>query len=112
MVSSDELWLTDFGDPCPGEPAHRRPALVIGPPATFGPDVPFVIVLPLTSTDRGLSVHVEVEPNPATGLHELSYVQCELIRSISRRRFVHRLGQIDSVTSTVVSNILRTLLDH
>lgn len=112
MASVDELWLVDFGDPFPGEPAHHRPALVIGPAATFGPGFPFVIVCPLTTTHRGLSLHVEVDADPETGLDRPSYVQCELIRSISRRRLVVRLGVVDAVTSHRVHDVVRTLLDH
>lgn len=112
MASPDELWLVDFGDPFPGEPAHHRPALVIGPPDTFGAEFPFVIVCPLTTTRRGLSLHVEVDAHDVTGLDHVSYVQCELVRSINRRRLVHRLGAVDRTVSTEVERVLRTLLGH
>lgn len=112
MASPDELWLVDFGDPFPGEPAHHRPALVIGPPDMFGAEFPFVIVCPLTTSRRGLSLHIEVDPTDTTGLHSTSYVKCELVRSISRRRLVHQLGAIDIATSNQVERVLRTLLAH
>jgi mRNA interferase MazF len=112
MASVDELWLVDFGDPFPGEPAHHRPAVILGPPASFGSDFPFVIVCPLTTTRHGLSLHVEVEPSDTTGLDRTSYVQCELLRSVYRRRLVHRLGTVDPVTGRHVDSIVRTLLDH
>ena len=112
MASIDDLWLVDFGRPHPGEPASHRPAVVLGPPEAFGPTFPFVILAPLTTTDRGLSLHVEVEPHEATGLDEISYVQCELIRSVKRRRLVHRLGVVDPHTSRQVATIVKTLLGH
>jgi mRNA interferase MazF len=112
MASVDDLWLVDFGDPFPGEPAHHRPALVLGPPDTFGSDFPFVVVAPLTSTRRGLSLHVEVEATPATGLDDASYVQCELIRSVNRRRLVHRFGVVDLATKERVADVVRTLLGY
>jgi len=108
----DDLWLVDFGEPFPGEPASHRPALVIGPPGTFGPGFPFVIVLPLTTTHRALSLHVEVEATPDTGLERTSYIQCELIRSINRDRMVHRLGSVDSEVSHAASTVVRTLLNY
>jgi len=110
MASVDELWLVDFGERYPGEPAARRPALVLGPPGDFGPAFPYVVVAPLTTADRGLSLHVEVEPAPANGLQQVSFVQCELIRSVSRRRLVHRLGSLDGMTSLRVAQVVRTLL--
>ena len=112
MASVDELWMADFGEPYPGEPASYRPALVIGPPHTFGPGFPFVIVVPLTTTDRGFSLHVEVDPTAGTGLDHRSYVQCELIRSINRHRLIHRLGTVEFGISYQVQRIIRTLLDY
>ncbi len=112
MASPDELWLVDFGEPFQGEPAHHRPALVVGPPDTFGADFPFVMLCPLTTTRRGLSLHVEVDATDITGLDRTSYVQCELIRSVNRRRVVHQIGAIDLATSGRVTQILRTLLGH
>jgi mRNA interferase MazF len=112
MASVDDLWLVDLGEPFPAEPAHHRPALVLGPPDTFGPDFPFVIVCPLTTTRRGLSLHVEVEPTETTGLDDTSYVQCELLRSINHRRLIHQLGTIDSATSRRINDIVKTLLNH
>ena len=111
MASADDVWLVDFGDPFPGEPAHHRPAVVIGPPETFGRGFPFVILCPLTTTDRRLSIHVGVEPTAATGLDEISFVQCELIRSVNRQRLVHRLGGVDLDTSEHIALVLRTLLN-
>jgi mRNA interferase MazF len=112
MASIDDLWLVDFGEPYPGEPAAHRPALVLGPPDSFGPVFPFVAVTPLTTTRRKLSLHIEVEPTDESGLDEISYIQCELLRSINRRRLVHRLGNIDPDVSLRVSSVVKTLLNH
>lgn len=111
MASIDELWLVDFGDPYPGEPASYRPALVLGPPESFGPTFPFVIVVPLTTTDRQLSLHVEVEANDSTGLDATSWVQCELIRSVNQRRLIHHLGRINTETRHDVATVTSTLLN-
>jgi len=112
MASVDDLWLVDFGEPYPGEPAAQRPALVLGPPDTSGPSFPFVIVTPLTTTRRGLSLHIEVEATAGTGLDTTSYVQCELIRSINRTRLIHRLGSIGPETSSRVVNVTKTLRNY
>jgi mRNA interferase MazF len=108
----DELWLVDFGDPFPGEPGYHRPALIVGPPDIFGVDFPFVMLCPLTTTARGLGLHVEVEPSADNGLDTVSYVQCEQLRSVSRRRLVHRLGWVDGHVSRSVTDVLKVLLNH
>ncbi len=112
MASVDDIWLVDFGEPSAAEPASKRPALVLGPPDTFGAGFPLVIVTPLTTTHRGLSLHVEVEATAETGLADTSYVQCELIRSINRTRLVHRLGAVSAAVSHRVATVVRTLLDY
>jgi mRNA-degrading endonuclease toxin of MazEF toxin-antitoxin module len=53
-----------------------------------------------------------VEPTAETGLNEISYIQCELLRSINRKRLVHRLGTIDLETSLSVSSVVKTLLNY
>ena len=112
MASVDDLWLVDFGDPYPGESAAHRPALILGPPDTFGSGFPFVIVVPLTAVRRSLSLHIEAEASADTGLDTTSYIQCELIRSINRNRLVHRLGAIGPDISNQVSAVVKTLLNH
>lgn len=112
MASVDDLWLVDFGQPYPGEPGAYRPALILGPPDTFGQGFPFVIVAPATTIRRGLSLHVEVEATADTGLDTTSYIQCELVRSINRKRLVHRLGAIGADISDQVTTIIKTLLSH
>lgn len=112
MASPDEVWLVEFGDLIPGEPGHRRPAVVVGPSPFFGPTFPFVFLVPLTTRASGLSLHVEIEASEATGLDETSYAQFELLRSVSRRRLIDRLGAVDPSTSRSIDAILRTLLGH
>lgn len=43
-------------------------------------------------------------------LDVVSYAQCELVRSIERRRLVRRLGIVDQATHDRISRILATLL--
>lgn len=111
MASVDEVWLLDFGAPYPGEPASRRPAVIVGPARQFTDAVPPIIVCPLTTTKRPLSVHIEVEATPDNGLDETSYVQCELVRAVSPRRLVHRLGTVEAQVIEQVRWVLGALLD-
>ena len=112
MASVDDLWLVDFGEPHPSEPAFQRPALVLGPPNTFGATFPTVIVAPLTTTNRSLSLHGEVGATFQTGLNQTSFVQCEMIRSINKIRLIDRLGVVDRDTARDVHAIIKILLNH
>ena len=51
-------------------------------------------------------------PSTDNGLDATSAVQCELLRSVSRRRLVHRIGVVDAEAAFAVDRILRTLLGH
>lgn len=86
--------------------------MVVGPPETFGPGFPFVIVAPMATTRRGLSLHVEVEATADRVPDTTSYIQCELIRSINRKRLVHRLGSIGPEIGDQVTTVIKTLLNH
>jgi mRNA-degrading endonuclease toxin of MazEF toxin-antitoxin module len=85
---------------------------VVGPSRLFGDGLPFVIVAPLTTTRRALSFHVEIEPDSATGLSHLSYVQCEMIRSINKKRLQLKLGTITMIDAQKVATIVKHILDY
>jgi mRNA interferase MazF len=110
MASPAEVWLTDFGDPYPGEPSSVRLAVILGPGHIFGDRLPFLIVAPITTTRRGIALHIEVEPTQENGFDETSYVQCELLRSINRRRALTRIGQLDAENFQSVMFVVQSLL--
>jgi len=112
MALVKDLLLIDFGDPYPGEPAFHRPSLVVGPPDYFGASFPFTLVIPLTTTDRKLSLHIEVEANASNGLSSVSYVQCEQIRSVNKDRVIKKLGILDTQAMAHVDLVIKMLLDH
>ncbi len=69
-----------------------------------------VIVLPLTRMDRGLPIHVEVNP-PDGGVRDRSFVMCEVVWSISRERLVRLWGRLSAAAIADVEDRLVILLD-
>lgn len=113
MASPDDVWIVDFGDPFPQEPAHERPAVIVGPSVAWAEALPYVFVVPLTTAHRDMPyLHVEIEPDDGNGLHEVSYAQCELLRSVSKRRLRHRLGDVEPSTSALIEEAVRDLLGY
>jgi mRNA-degrading endonuclease toxin of MazEF toxin-antitoxin module len=110
MASPAEVWLTDFGDPYPGERSSVRLALILGPGHIFEDRLPFLTVAPFTTTRRGIALHIEIEPSLENGLAETSYVQSELLRSINRRRALTRVGRIDANNFRSVMSVVQSLL--
>lgn len=100
-----EVFLCDFGDPVGHEPEFRRPAVVLSHDELSRHGVP--IVLPVTRTRRGYPTHVELDGV----LPIVSYVQCELIRAVSKDRLIRRVASLDVVHLGRIETILRRLLD-
>lgn len=71
-----------------------------------------MIITELTTTQRGLSLHIEVEATPETGLDGTSYIQCELSRSINSNRLAHRPGAVGPDTSNRVTTVIKALLNY
>ena len=67
------------------------------------------MVVPVTSTLRGIPWHVVVNP-PEDGLKNPSAVMCEAVRSISKSLLVKRLGSVSRDALSQVEDRLRILL--
>lgn len=105
-----DLWVVDFGDPVGREQAGRRPAVVVSADPLNDSPAGVVIVVPCTTTHRGLPSHIEIEPD-GSGLNELSYAKCEDVKSVSEERLITRIGAVDSAVVISIGTALRFLLD-
>lgn len=105
-----DVWLVDFGDPIGREQAGRRPAVVVSADALNAGPAGLLIVVPVTTTRRGLPSHIEIEPGDS-GLDEISYAKCEDVKSISDRRLIARLGTTEPGVLLGITRVLRHLLD-
>lgn len=68
-----------------------------------------VVVIPITSTRRGLPSHVELEPG-TTGLAVTSYAKGEDLKSVSTERLAHRLGTVPAEQLEQAQRAIRMLL--
>jgi mRNA interferase MazF len=105
-----EVWLVDFGDPVGREQSGRRPAVVVSADQLNESRAGVVVVVPTTTTRRGLPSHVEIEPD-GSGLDEVSYAICEDVKSVSEQRLIGRLGAVNDVVTFQIGRALRFLLD-
>lgn len=107
--SRGEVWLVNL-DPVRGhEQAGRRPGVVMSvAPFNHGP-AGLVFIVPITTRDRGIPLHVEASP-PEGGLRERSFVKCEDLRSISKDRLVECWGTLSPGTIASIEERLRILL--
>ncbi len=69
-----------------------------------------MIFIPITRTERGIASHVQVTP-PEGGLKDVSFIQCEAIRSISKQRLKSKWGKVSPQTLAAVDDRMRLLLN-
>lgn len=105
-----DIWLVDFGQPVGREQAGRRPAVVVSADPLNASPAGVVIVVPCTTKRRELPSHVELDPTEC-GLDEVSYANCEEVKSVPEHRFVARLGAANDEALVAITRVLRFLLD-
>ena len=105
-----EVWLVDFGDPIGREQSGRRPAVVVSSDLLNDSRAGVVVMVPITTTYRGLPSHVEIDSG-RSGLDEVSYAKCEDVKSISEQRLIGRLGAVSDDAIFQIARALRFLLD-
>ncbi len=106
MPDRGEVWLAALDPVAPGEQGGTRPVLVISTNTFNTWPVGLVIVVPITTRDRGFAHHVRVA---AGGLDRPSFAMPEYLRSISQRRLQRRLGTAEVSTLATVDDWLRRL---
>ena len=104
-----EIWLVDLNPARGHEQSGRRPALVISVDLFNSGPAELVVVLPITTKDKKIPLHVKINP-PEGGVKETSFVKCEDIRSVSTERLLARLGEVSRDTLLEVEDRVRILL--
>lgn len=105
-----DVWEADF-DPVRGrEQAVRRPALIVSADVHNQGPGQLVTVLPLTSRDRRLPLHVAIQP-PQGGLGLPSFAMCEQARVFAVERLLRWRGSVAAETMEAVEDRPRILLE-
>jgi mRNA interferase MazF len=107
--SRGEIWLVDLNPVRGHEQAGRRQALVVSVDGFNHGPAGLVIVIPITTKDKGIPLHVGVFP-PEGGLNEQSFIKCEDVRSVAKERLVKCIGRVEEGTLAEVEDRLRILL--
>lgn len=110
LPSRGEIWEVNLNPTRGHEQAGRRPALVVSVDIFNHGPAELVVVLPITTTARGIPFHVPLSP-PEGGVRQPSFIKCEDVRSISRERLIAPWGFVTGTTMDAVEDRLRILLD-
>jgi mRNA interferase MazF len=112
--SRAEIWLSDPACEAIGhEQMGRRPVLIVSANEfnhASGAPWPLAIVVPITTRDRGIALHVPLEP-PEGGLRQSSVLLPEQLYAADQRRLVERWGRVSEATMRTLEDRLRIVLD-
>lgn len=103
-MQKGEIWLINLDPTIGSEIRKTRPAIIVSEDAIG--ILPLRVIIPLTDWKEHYSIApwmVRIEPSPANGLTKTSAADTFQIRSVSKERFVKRIGQI---SETNLQNIL------
>lgn len=105
-----QVWWADLGEPIGHEQGFGRPFLILSTAQLNEGFANLVIGVPISSKDHEQPWHTRVEP-PEADLTELSWIQPECIRSISRQRLRKPRGFVSAGTLAQVEDMVRILLE-
>jgi mRNA interferase MazF len=110
-MKQGEIWMANL-DPIKGsEQAGFRPILVFSG-NLFNTHTPLIIGLPLSTKIKNYRGNLVLEPDLENGLKKRSEVFTFHIRSISKERFVEKIGRIDDKKLKELRKSLQEILTY
>jgi mRNA interferase MazF len=109
-ASRGEVWSVNLDPTLGREQAGARPALVLSVDKFNHGPADLLIILPITSKNKGQPLHVRVMP-PEGGLKLPSFIKCDDIRSISKLRLKRFHGKVSEQTMAEVEKRIKILLN-
>ncbi len=106
-----EIWNVNFNPVKGSEQAGFRPVLIISG-NMMNTYLKVIIVCPLTTKVRPFKGNLVLDPTSKNGLKEQSEVLIFHMRSISKERFVERLGKIDTNEVETVKGGIEDILRY
>lgn len=105
-----DVWLCRL-DPVEGrEQAGIRPVLIVSGNRYNALPSTLVIILPITSRNRNVAFHMQVEP-PEGGLRAISYVLADQPRTVSTSRLMERWGSVERTTLQEARSLVQMFLE-
>ena len=106
-VDAGEVWWALPDPAVRREQSGRRPVLIVSNEQFHRTVTTLVVVVPVTTKDRGWPNHVEL--NAGAGMEQRSFAMTEQVRTISRQRLTKKIGVVEG---SVLRNVREWLLDY
>lgn len=102
-----EVWLIDLNPVIGHEQSGVRPALIVSDDMFNHSLAEMVIVVPITSRNKGIPTHIELKSD---FLNLKSYIKTEDVRSVSIKRLIKKIGRVEEKIMYSVEERLKLLL--
>ncbi len=111
MLTSGDVIDLDLGLPEGREAGFRHPAVLITAQRILDAQSTVIQVVPLTTTIRGFTSEITIEPDETNGLQERSAAQCQHVRAVSTRRVEQVRGNTGLVVLGQIRDVIGLILD-
>ncbi len=112
IVNRGEIWWVNWSPGRGSEQQGLRPAVIIQTDAAnLNPKYPNTIVVAISTKGKSVPFHIVVEPSSANGLNKKSFIKTEQILTISKERFVKRIGMLEEKYLKQVEDAIKLVLD-
>jgi mRNA interferase MazF len=108
-LAQGDIWFTRFGRPSGREQGFDRPALIVSNDRLNQSRLDLVMVVPLTTRERGYFTHVRIDRD-GSGLAKTSWAMMEQVRAISPDRFDFFVGSAPDEAITEAVTMLKRMI--
>ena len=110
-MKRSEIWLINLDPTIGAEIQKTRPAIIVNDD-TLGL-LPLRVIVPITDWKDRYSVAawmVKIEPDRKNNLSKISSADCFQIRSVSKDRFIKKIGMIETIVMEDIEIALANVL--
>ena len=111
-ISQGEIWEVEFFPNVGSEIGKKRPALVVSHNKIGR--LPLKTVVPITEWSKAFVNYpwmINIESTKVNGLSKESAMDCFQIRNFSNKRFIRKIGSINTETLVLVHSTIAKTLD-
>jgi len=110
-MKQNEIWLINLDPTVGAEIKKTRPAVIVSDDALG--KLPLKIIVPITDWKDSYSIApwmVRILPDEENGLNKPSSADCFQVRSLSKERFIKKIGSVSSATADKIKTSLSKVL--
>jgi mRNA interferase MazF len=111
-MKQGEIWLINLGPTIGAEIRKTRPAVALSK-NEFG-NLPLSVVAPITGWKqyhKSAPWMVKINPSDSNNLKKVSSIDCFQVRSISKKRFIKKVGVVSSKTHSAALQSLKLVFE-